>query len=98
MLAYVLLTKSIIIIRKMILILFETASSWRPCCYIHNGSCNLLDSMQESQETALMVAARNGSVGIARKLIQHGAGVNLTNKVLVWWALILCCSCMTCIL
>ena len=28
-----------------------------------------------------MVAARKGSVGIVKKLIQHGANVNLTNKV-----------------
>ena len=42
--------------------------------------------MQASQETALMVAARMGNVGIVRKLIQYGANVNLTNKVtgLVW--------------
>ena len=31
--------------------------------------------------TALMVAAREGSVGIVKMLIQHGANVNLTNKV-----------------
>ena len=36
---------------------------------------------QDSQETALMVAARKGGVGIVKKLIQHGANVNLTNKV-----------------
>jgi len=28
-----------------------------------------------------MVAARKGSVGIIKKLIQHGASVNLTNTV-----------------
>ena len=28
-----------------------------------------------------MVAARKGSVGIIRKLIHHGANVNLTNEV-----------------
>ena len=28
-----------------------------------------------------MMAAEKGSVGIVRKMIQHGAGVNLTNKV-----------------
>ena len=28
-----------------------------------------------------MMAAREGNVGIVRKLIQHGASVNLTNKV-----------------
>ena len=30
-----------------------------------------------------MLAASNGSVGIVKKLIQHGASVNLTNKVTV---------------
>ena len=38
-------------------------------------------SFQYSQETALMVAARKGSVEIIRKLIHNGANVNLTNKV-----------------
>ena len=28
-----------------------------------------------------MVAAREGSVEVIRKLIQHGARINLTNKV-----------------
>ena len=42
-----------------------------------------LDSMQESQETALMVAAREGSVGMVRKLVHQGATVNLTTKVCV---------------
>ena len=28
-----------------------------------------------------MMAAKKGSVGIVRKLIRHGASVNLTNKV-----------------
>lgn len=28
-----------------------------------------------------MIAAEKGSVGIVRKMIQHGASVNLTNKV-----------------
>ena len=28
-----------------------------------------------------MVAAQKGSVGIVKKLIQHGTSVNLTNKV-----------------
>ena len=28
-----------------------------------------------------MVAAREGSLGIVKKLIKHGADVNLTNKV-----------------
>jgi len=38
-------------------------------------------------ETALMVAARKGRVGIVKKLVRCGANVNLTNKVtwLVWW-------------
>ena len=31
--------------------------------------------------TALMRAAATGNVGIVRKLIHHGASVNLTNKV-----------------
>ena len=30
-----------------------------------------------------MVAARKGSVGIIKKLIKHGASVNLTNKVIM---------------
>ena len=51
-----------------------------------------LDSIQGPHETALMVAARKGRVGIVKKLIQHGASVNLKNKVnwLIWWALIPC--------
>ena len=28
-----------------------------------------------------MMAAKKGNVGIVRKLIKHGANVNLTNKV-----------------
>ena len=28
-----------------------------------------------------MIAASNGDVGIVRKLIQHGASVNITNQV-----------------
>ena len=51
-----------------------------------HSSCNtlslLLNSVQD-EETALMVAARKGNVGIVRKLIQHGANVNITNKVTV---------------
>jgi len=43
------------------------------------------DSMQKSQETVLMVAAREGSVGMVRKIIQHGANMNLTNKVTGNW-------------
>ena len=43
------------------------------------------DSMQKSQETVLMLAAREGSVGMVRKIIQHGANVNLTNKVTGNW-------------
>jgi len=45
-----------------------------------------LYSIQDSQETALMVAAREGNVESVKKLIQEGANVNLTNKVteLVW--------------
>ena len=31
--------------------------------------------------SALMIAAVTGNVGIVRKLIHHGASVNLTNKV-----------------
>jgi len=43
-------------------------------------------------ETALMVAARKGRVGIVKKLIQYGANVNLTNKVtLVWWTFGIVC-------
>ena len=39
-----------------------------------------LNSVQD-QDTALMVAAKDGSVGIVRMLIQHGASMNLTDKV-----------------
>jgi len=35
----------------------------------------------QDQETVLMAAAFKGNVGIVRKLIQHGANVNLTDKV-----------------
>ena len=28
-----------------------------------------------------MTAAKNGNVGIVRKLIKHGASINLSNKV-----------------
>ena len=41
----------------------------------------LLISFQDSQETALMIAAKKGNVGIVKKLIKHGANVNLTNEV-----------------
>ena len=41
----------------------------------------LLIWFQDSQETALMIAAKKGNVGIVRKLIKRGASVNLTNKV-----------------
>ena len=41
----------------------------------------LLISFQDSQETALITAAKKGNVGIIRKLIKHGASVNLTDKV-----------------
>ena len=40
----------------------------------------LLDSVQD-QDTALMMAAWKGCLGIVRMLIQHGADVNLKNKV-----------------
>ena len=36
---------------------------------------------QECQETALMLAARKGSLEMVKKLIQHGANGSLTNKV-----------------
>jgi len=35
---------------------------------------------REDFETALMVAARKGRVGIVKKLIRYGANVDLTNK------------------
>ena len=38
-----------------------------------------------------MRAARKGSVGIVAKLIQHGANVNLTNKVTP------CTPCLVCV-
>lgn len=40
-----------------------------------------LDSLQQFQETVLMVAARKGRLEIVRRLIKHGARVNRTNKV-----------------
>jgi len=40
----------------------------------------LLNSAQ-GQETALILAANKGSMGTVRKPIQHGASVNITNKV-----------------
>ena len=43
---------------------------------------SMLNSVQDD-ETALMVAAGKGKVGIVRQLIQHGANVNITNKVTV---------------
>ena len=43
---------------------------------------SLFDSMQKFQETVLMAAAREGSVGMVRKMIQHGANVNVANKVI----------------
>jgi len=42
---------------------------------------SMLKSLQVLQETALMRAVRKENLGIVRKLIQHGANVNLTNKV-----------------
>ena len=43
---------------------------------------NLLSTWcQESQETALMIAAKKGSLEIMKKLIEHGAIVSLVNKV-----------------
>ena len=50
----------------------------------------LLNSVQD-EETALMRATRKGSVGIVTKLIQHGANVNLTNKVTS------CTPCLVCV-
>ena len=48
-----------------------------------------------------MVAAREGRVGMVRKMIQLGVDVNLTGKVMdlfggygVYSTLIPCCSCM----
>ena len=38
-----------------------------------------------------MRAAGNGSVGIVKMLIQHGASMNLTNKVT------LCTPCLVCV-
>lgn len=40
-----------------------------------------LDSLQQYQETVLMVAARKGRLEIVRRLIEHGVRVNSTNKV-----------------
>ena len=42
---------------------------------------NLSTWCQESQETALMMAAKKGSLEIVKKLIEHGAIVSLVNKV-----------------
>ena len=49
----------------------------------------LFNSVQD-EETALMRAARKGSVGIVTKLIQHGANVNLTNKVTSYTPCLVC--------
>ena len=43
---------------------------------------SMLNSVQDD-ETALMVAGGKGKMEIVRKLIQHGANVNITNKVTV---------------
>ena len=52
-------------------------------------------SFQKSQETALTMAAWKGSVEIIRKLIQHGADVNLTNKVPINETCVVCvCVCV----
>ena len=65
------------------------------CELIHALS---LDSMQESQKAALIVAAKEGRVGLVRKLIQQGVDVNHTDKVMdlsgVYSTRIPCCSCM----
>ena len=50
-----------------------------------------LDSLQQYQETVLMVAARKGRLEIVRRLIEHGVRVNSTNKVYNWWTPY-CCS------
>ena len=57
---------------------------------MHVNIVSLLNSVQD-EETALMRAARRGSVGIVTKLIQHGANVNLTNKVTS------CTPCLVCV-
>ena len=46
----------------------------------------------QDQETALMRAARKGSVEIVTKLIQHGANVNLINKVTPFTLCLVCHS------
>ena len=54
---------------------------------VNNAGCwlmigiSILTWFQESQQTALMIAAKKGNVGIVRKLIMYGANVNLTNRV-----------------
>jgi len=50
--------------------------------YVGITKLSLFDSMQKFQETVLMAAAREGSVGMVRKMIQHGANVNIANKVI----------------
>ena len=40
------------------------------------------NSVQESQEAALMGAAKEGRVGMVRKLIQQRVDMNLTGKVM----------------
>jgi len=57
---------------------------------MHVNIFSVVNSVQD-EETALMVAARKGSVEIVTKLIQHGANVNLTNKVTS------CTPCLVCV-
>ena len=49
--------------------------------YLRNTFDGYVKNLQECQRTALMLAARKGSLEIVNKLIQHGASVSLTNKV-----------------
>ena len=53
--------------------------------YVGITKLSLFDSMQKFQETVLMAAAREGSVGMVRKMIHHGANVNIANKVIGNW-------------
>ena len=47
--------------------------------HVRRDSKTVIDSMQKFQETFLMAAVREGSVGMVKKMIQRGANVNIAN-------------------